>query len=776
MLIGKLLSTRKTDAQLPDEIRASLVASLFGSLSSLAMGAIACSIIGAAAAVAAGDPWILACSVAIFAVGMVRVACAVVYKRTKRSIEPGPTRRWEFVYELGAWVFSSLLGLLCVLTLLRTDDLTLHLMVSTTAAGYAAAIAGRNAGRPIIAVGQLALTALPLSLALFIHGGLAYYALGFVILLFVYGMVDITMSIREIILQALTMTRREAALAARFEEQANRFDIALNNMSHGLCMFDPENRLKVWNARFLEMLGLDGSQIRVGASVGTLVRHSIRAGNHSGKRVRHIVQDLVRTLSEETHGQVFLTLHGGQIIALSRRLMADGGAVVILEDVTERKAAQERISHLAHYDELTGLANRSHFRERIAQLLNPERLRTAPFALHLVDLDRFKSINDTLGHSIGDKLLVEVSARLRGAIGTADLIARFGGDEFVVLHCSADSRYTARQLARQVIATMEEPFEIDGHRIDIAASVGIALAPADGSNSDELLKRADMALYAAKRNGGGSHRSFSPEMEDRAHARRALEVDLREALETDGFELHFQPLIELATGEITTCEALLRWHHPERGPIPPSEFIPIAEDTGLIAALGDWVLHRACQEASTWPSNVRVAVNMSPVQFRDRALGRRIFSALTEAGLPAHRLDLEITERVLLEETETTLHALEQLILTGANISLDDFGTGFSSLNYLRKFPFQKIKIDRSFVRDIGHDREAQLIVHAIASLGADLDMVVVAEGVETAEQLAQAKAQGCHEAQGYLIGEPMPADAIHDRLARSASRRRVTA
>lgn len=775
MLIGKLLSTRKTDAQLPDEIRAALVASLFGSLPSLVVGAIACSIIGAAVATTAGDPWILACSAAIFAVGMVRVVSAIAYKRRKRNAEPGTTKRWEVVYEFGAWVFAGLLGLLCLLTVLRTTDPALHLIVSTTAAGYAAAIAGRNAGHPIIAVGQLALTALPLCIALFVHGGLPYQALGVVLLLFIYGMVDITLNIREIILQALTMTRSEAALAARYEEQANRFDIALNNMSHGLCMFDQQDRLKVWNARFVEILKLSNSPIRVGVTVGELVRHSIRAGNHSGKGVRRIVQELTRALKHESYGQIFLSLDGKRTLGLSRRLMADGGSVVILEDVTERKAAQERITHLAHFDELTGLANRTHFRERIMDLLDQIDV-DRPFALHLIDLDRFKVINDTLGHSIGDKLLKEVSRRLCGIIRTSDMIARFGGDEFVVLQCAPTNRQAAGRLAQRLVKTLALPFEIDGHRIDIGASIGITLAPKHGNAADELLKKADMALYAAKGDGGGCHRFFASEMEEEAQARRALELDLREALAQDGFELFFQPLVNLRTGEITACEALLRWPHHERGYIPPSEFIPIAEETGLIIALGEWVLDRACHEAATWPNDVKVAVNMSPVQFRDRTLGRRVISALAKAGLPARRLEVEITERVLLEETDTTLLALEQLITSGVNISLDDFGTGFSSLNYLRKFPFQKIKIDRSFIHDLGRDREAQLIVQAVASLGASLDMVVVAEGVETSEQLKQVKTQGCHEGQGYLFGNPMPAAAIREQLATPKPCRRLIA
>ena len=765
MIIKKLIETRQADAELPTEIRAALVESLFAPIASLIVGAIACSIVGSAVALRVGDRWIMATSLAIFSLGMLRVASAIFYARHKANRNLAATHFWERVYELGAWGFAGMLGLLCWLTITQTSDATLQMVVTTTAAGYAAAISGRNAGRPFIAVGQLTFTTLPMAVALLLYSDWLHKALGFVVLMFIYGMVDITLSIRDIIIQALTMTRKEAALAARFEEQANRFDIALNNMSHGLCMLDEEDRLQVWNERFLELLHLQKAPVCVDMPVTTLLRHSIRAGNHRGRRVKEVFNELLKTLRNNSFDQVQISPDGERIIALSRRMMADGGSVIILEDVTEREHAQERIAHLARYDELTGLANRTQFRERISAMLGAVHRRENHLAVHLIDLDRFKSINDTLGHPIGDKLLKQVAFRLIKVMGADDIITRFGGDEFVVLQTGTERRRDARQLAERLVKVLEDPFEIDGHRIDIGASIGVAMAPLDGIDADQLLKKADMALYAAKSGGGGDHRFFAAEMEAAAQERRALELDLREAIAAEQFDLHFQPLVDLRSGRVTTCEALLRWEHPRRGQVPPSVFIPIAEETGLIVALGEWALNRACTEAATWPHGVKVAVNLSPVQFKDRGLGMQVVSALAKSGLAAQRLELEITERVLLEESDDTLATMDQLNRLGISISLDDFGTGYSSLNYLRKFPFHKIKIDQSFIRDLGEDRDARPIIRAVASLGAGLDKIVVAEGIETEEQMRLVSTHGCHEGQGYYFCAPISGRALRARL-----------
>ena len=776
MLFKRLVQTREADAELPRDIRAALIESLFAPISSLIVGAIACSIIGMVVALRVGDLWIMANSLAIFAVGMLRVASALFYKYYKRGPDVVATRLWERVYEYGAWGFSALLGLLCWLTVTQTLDSALQMAVTTTAAGYAAAISGRNAGRPFIAVGQLTLTTLPMAIALLLYPDWVHKALGFVVLMFIYGMIDITLSIRDIIIQALTMTRKEAALAARFEEQATRFDIALNNMSHGLCMLDQQDRLQVWNERFLELLRLQHAPVHVGMKVFELVRYSVRAGNHKARNLKDILRALAHSLQQDKVDQVHFSPDGDRTIALSRRMMADGGSVVILEDVTERRRAQERIAHLARFDELTGLANRTQFRERINGMLAAVRNSENHVSIHLIDLDRFKAINDTLGHPIGDKLLKDVARRLSDIIRPTDIITRFGGDEFVVLQSATQRRQDAKILAQRIARAMRDSFDIDGHRIDIGASIGIAMAPADGVDADELLKKADMALYVAKNGGGNDHCFFAAEMEEAVQARRALELDLRDAIGTEQFTLQFQPLVDLRTGCVASCEALLRWKHPVRGNVPPSVFIPVAEETGMIIALGEWVLQRACIEAAKWPEDIKVAVNLSPIQFRDRGLPLQVVSALAKSGLSARRLELEITERVLLEECDGTMAAMEQLKNLGVAISLDDFGTGYSSLNYLRKFPFHKIKIDQSFIRDLDEQSDACAIISAVANLGAGLDKIVVAEGIETEEQMKLVAAQGCHQGQGYFFGRPMNGDIILARLNELADASRMVA
>jgi diguanylate cyclase (GGDEF)-like protein len=771
-----LIQTRKVDAELSAEIRAALIESLFAPISSLIVGAVGCAMVGALVAVRVGDPLIMANSIAIFSVGMVRVASAFLYRKYKKSDKAAVTKLWERIYEYGAWGFSALLGLLCWLTIAQTTDVSLQLSVTATSIGYASAISGRNAGRPFIAVGQLALCTLPMAIALLLYPSWIHKTLGIVALLFIYGMMDITLSIRDIIIQALTMTRKEAALAARFEKQANRFDIALNNMSHGLCMLDEQDRMQVWNKRFVELLHLQNVPIRVGMHVSHLVRHSIRAGNHKLRSIKQVFGELAVALQRDEFDQFFISPDGERTLALARRMMFDGGSVVILEDVTERKRAQERIEHLARFDELTGLANRTQFHERINEMLAAVHRSKNRIAIHLIDLDRFKSINDTLGQPIGDKLLKQVASRLSTEIGRADMITRFGGDEFVVLQTGSPNHQDAKSLALRLAATLNDPFDIDGHRVDIGASIGVAMAPEDGTDADQLLKKADMALYAAKKLGGGGHHFFAAEMEDAAQKRRALELDLREALASQQFTLNFQPLIDLRSGRVTTCEALVRWTHPERGNVSPAVFIPIAEETGLIVALGEWVLNRACIEAAAWPKGVKVAVNLSPVQFRDRGLVLQVVSALSKSGLPPQRLELEVTERLLLEDSDGTLAAMEQLNKLGVSLSLDDFGTGYSSLNYLRKFPFQKIKIDQCFIRDHGNEHEARAIIGAIASLGAGLNKIVVAEGIETEEQMKLVKAQGVHEGQGYLFGRPMSAEAIRARLELPVSEAQLVA
>jgi diguanylate cyclase (GGDEF)-like protein len=446
--------------------------------------------------------------------------------------------------------------------------------------------------------------------------------------------------------------------------------------------------------------------------------------------------------------------------------MPEGGWVVTYEDVTERYQAEQNIARIARHDSLTDQPNRLLFREKMAEGLARVQAGGEAMAVLCLDLDNFKTINDTLGHPIGDALLRAVAQRLRSVVGEDDTIARLGGDEFAILQ-AATSPYAAEALAGRVVDVLASPIVVEGHEINTGLSVGIALAPSDGTAADHLMKCADLALYRAKAEGRGLFRFFEPEMDARIQRRRALEIDLRRALTSGEFHLVYQPQLNLATNALTGMEALLRWTHPERQAVLPAEFIPVAEETGLIVPLGEWVLRRACAEAAHWPDAIRVAVNLSPVQFRSRGLVAMVTQALAAAGLPATRLEIEITEAALLQKDEMTVAMLHQLRALGVRISMDDFGTGYSSLSYLRSFPFDKIKIDRSFIADIERNGDSEAIIRAIAELGASLGIATTAEGIETKEQLELVRRAGCTEVQGYLLSRPRPAVEVLDVIAR---------
>jgi diguanylate cyclase (GGDEF)-like protein len=459
-------------------------------------------------------------------------------------------------------------------------------------------------------------------------------------------------------------------------------------------------------------------------------------------------------------------LPDGRIMAISREVAPDGTCVAVHEDITERRKAEAHIAHLVRHDQLTGLPNRIYFHEELQEAVGRLR-RGKHFAVHCLDLDRFKGINDTMGHPMGDVLLRAVGERLRDCLHVSDFVARLGGDEFAVIQMSVERPEDCSNLAARLIDSISAPYSIEGQQMIIGTSVGIAVAPADGADPDLLLKNADMAMYRAKADGRGTYRLFEPEMDARIQARRALEYDLRQALTLDQLQLYYQPVVDTKTGRVSGMEALLRWFHPQHGEIPPSDFIPIAEETGLIGPLGDWIFRSACAEARKWPSEIRVAVNLSSAQVKNGNIAQLILSALAASGLPASRLEIEITESVLLDNDANTLNTLHQLRGLGVRIAMDDFGTGYSSLSYLRTFPLDKIKIDRSFVRDIANNSEARAIVQAITSLARALKINVVAEGVETAEQLRIVQAEGCSEIQGFFFSRPRPATEVSDIIAR---------
>jgi diguanylate cyclase (GGDEF)-like protein len=457
--------------------------------------------------------------------------------------------------------------------------------------------------------------------------------------------------------------------------------------------------------------------------------------------------------------------------AIAGRPMPGGGWVTTHHDVTEERRKEARIAYMAHHDALTDLPNRALLNEELERAL--QRVKAGEMmAVHLVDLDHFKIVNDTQGHPAGDKLLTLVADRLRALRRETDTIARMGGDEFAIIQAGVKHPADAAALANRIIGVASEPYEIDGRQVIIGTSVGIAMAPMDGQSSEELMRNADLALYCAKGEGRGTFHFFEPDMQAQVQIRRALEIDLRKALGAGEFELHYQPTINLSSNEISGCEALLRWHHPERGMIAPATFIPLAEENGFIVPLGEWVIQEACATAARWPESLRIAVNLSAAQFRSAGLTTVIVRALATSGIAANRLELEITETSLLQDTTATLAVLHRLRGLGVRIALDDFGKGYSSLGYLQSFPFDRIKIDRSFITDIVDNQGSRNIVRAVIGLASGMHMPTTAEGVETREQLEILRAEGCTEMQGFLFSQARPAREIEQLLLPSRSAR----
>jgi diguanylate cyclase (GGDEF)-like protein len=552
-------------------------------------------------------------------------------------------------------------------------------------------------------------------------------------------------------------------LSQQHQIEKQRLDTAIDNMTQGLLLYDSSHRLVVANRRYIEMFDVSTDVVKPGCTIQELLTHRKETGSFIGD-VNDYCSMLFRKLAE---GKVFQTIldtaNGGAIQVLYRPL-PHGGWVTTLEDITERRHAEERITHLAHYDALTDLPNRALFHERLKRELS-RIAAVGQLAVLYIDIDEFKSVNDTLGHLIGDELLKSVAASLSRCVAGDDFVARLGGDEFAILQTAVNTQADVAELATRVFDAIRAPYECLGHQVTTDASIGIALAPQHGADLAQILKNADLAMYAAKSAGRRTYRFFEPEMEAQVRARRNLEIELRQAISDGALEIYYQPCVSLRDNSITGCEALLRWRHPQRGMISPAEFIPVAEETGLINQLGEWVLATACAEAATWPDDIRLAVNVSPVQFRSGTLALRIVAALAASGLPASRLELEITEAVLIRDDEAALAILHQLRATGVRIALDDFGTGYSSLSYLQRFPFDKIKIDRCFVTDLAEPEGSSSIVQAVVNIAAARHMTTTAEGVETKQQRELLGALGCAEMQGYLFSPAKPAAEIRPLL-----------
>ncbi|RWL43249.1 MAG: EAL domain-containing protein [Mesorhizobium sp.] len=548
------------------------------------------------------------------------------------------------------------------------------------------------------------------------------------------------------------------------KEQHRRFDAALANMSQGLLMYDADGKMIVRNQRFLELYKVTAADFPYGTTHRDALERLLDLGIYTKLDVDSEVAKTQASLQAGKMHSTYRYLSDGRTFLIVRQPMG-GGWVVTFDDVTEQRRAEERMTHLAHHDTLTNLPNRSMFREKLDQALGEAK--TKPLAILSLDLDRFKAVNDTFGHPAGDWLLKCVAKRLLHAVRSSkDVVARFGGDEFAIIQFGIKSAADAEKLAKRIVEIVGKPYRDKGREMHVGVSLGIALYPGDGHDADTLLTNADMALYRGKSEGRNVYRFFEPGMDALMRERRALEADLEAALSKREFELDFQPILNIGSGEIVGAEALMRWRSPSRGLVSPENFIPAAEETGLIVQLGDWALRKACSVAAHWPPEMRMAVNVSAAQIKSGGFARSVISALAFSGLAADRLELEITETVMMDESDAVLKTLSQLRGLGVRIALDDFGTGYSSLGYLRRFPVDKIKIDRSFIRDLDR-RDTAAIVRTVIGLGAELGIIVTAEGVETEAQLDMLRKAGCGEAQGYLIGVPAKA-ADMSRLLRS--------
>jgi len=563
------------------------------------------------------------------------------------------------------------------------------------------------------------------------------------------------------LLKALTnhfkrLVNSEAALT----DEQTKVDAALSSMLQGLVMFDSEARLVVCNQRYLDMYGLLPDIVKPGCPLSELLKQRVATDAFFAIDPEQYISELVTAAQQGTSVRKLTTLRDGRVISIINQPVAGGGWVATHEDVTELRRAEERISYAAHHDALTNLANRTLFGEQLDQALKRVG-RGEHFAVLYLDLDNFKFVNDTLGHLGGDELLKAVAGRLQSCVRDLDTLARLGGDEFGIIQADVEQPSDVAYLAVRIEEALREPYEIAGHHFIVEASIGIAMCPDNGVEAEQLLKNADLAMYQAKANGRGTFCFFEREMDARVKARSALEFELRQAIMCNQFELFYQPVVNLQDSTITSFEALLRWHHPERGLISPAEFIPIAEETGLINQLGEWVLRTACTEAMTWPDNIKIAVNISPVQFNNQALVLTVIGALAASGLPARRLELEITETAIIHDEAATLVKLSQLREMGVQISLDDFGTGYSSLSYLHRIPFDKIKIDKSFIDNIASDDSSLAIVQAVITVANTRNVTVVAEGVETEQQREFLRMLGCSEMQGYLFSRPVPVQGL---------------
>ena len=765
-LFGRLQSLvdRSPVEPLPTEVFAVLIDDLYSVLVSLAIGATTATLVGGIAVLRTDNPWLAVLTVATAAIAAARLLLTFGYRKNRLTFggNAAALRRWERWYAIGASGYGACLGSTCFVALAFTDDPVSHLLLISNAVGFSAGTTARNSSRPRIAVAQVSFILLPIVIGSALRLGAAYAALSLITFLYYLATIEIAQYLGGNRVRLLLATREKGALNFLFEA-------ALNNMAQGLCMFDSQQRLLIANRRFSEIFKISSNKL----TSGTSIREVMALARATDKNPDAAAAAQRKLLTESPTGSVVTTLADGRIISISHRPMPDGGLVATFDDVTEQRRAETRASFLATHDDLTALPNRMVFSQSVSEAVKIGRRYDQQFAVMFVDLDRFKIINDTLGHSAGDALLIEIAKRLTQSVRESDLVSRIGGDEFVILLRKISNVEQVTRVARKILAAVVKPLTIHGHECRVTASIGISLFPSDAQDEELLTKNADAAMYAVKEEGRNSFLFHSQEIKTQSIERLMLETSLRRALERNELLLYYQPKQDISRGSISGVEALLRWHHPDLGLLQPSRFIPLAEETGLIVPIGKWVLETACAQSMAWQRQglpaIRIAVNLSPRQFADPNLLDDIGAALEKSGMPPELLELEITESMMMQNVEHTVQVLTAIKSLGITLAIDDFGTGYSSMSLVKKFPIDVLKIDRSFVREITTDSEDKAIADAIIALGRALDLTIVAEGVETVEQEAFLRAHNCDEIQGYLISKPIPADEFAGFLANHA-------